>query len=430
MSAGNNYHFETPSLHQVSALTAPFATSSPALQSGTTSPSLHEQSWNQASTRDLKMEPHSPNDTASTFQAPYAPKSATAASVYQGHPTHQAHYNEHNEYQGFGTHPGVSQYFQHRASISGPSMDTTSYAERYENAAPTAPAPPRVHGLAAWENASGSARPHTADGMFGQFGMVAPSSTHESPDNPSLTPTSSSRPYTSTSYAGSSVDPYYANRRMSMPDPSAGKVFSYMVPGGEDLNLAPQGYGSHYFGNGYHAGSSKKRPRRRYDEIERLYPCSWPGCTKSYGTLNHLNAHVAMQKHGPKRAPSEFKDMRKAWRKQKKEDEQRRSRPGTTAAAESRASFSGNSGNYASTGGSTEGGVLPTMGQSLAHLRGYSMSAPQGPFYVAQAEGMHANATPVQYATAEQGDPRLPYGAQQQQYGNLGAYLSAHRGSV
>jgi len=48
----------------------------------------------------------------------------------------------------------------------------------------------------------------------------------------------------------------------------------------------------------------RKRPRRRYDEIERLYHCSWPDCTKSYGTLNHLNAHVVMQKHGPRRLPS------------------------------------------------------------------------------------------------------------------------------
>nr|XP_019049658.1 hypothetical protein I302_00076 [Kwoniella bestiolae CBS 10118]OCF28588.1 hypothetical protein I302_00076 [Kwoniella bestiolae CBS 10118] len=63
----------------------------------------------------------------------------------------------------------------------------------------------------------------------------------------------------------------------------------------------------------------KKRPRRRYDEIERLYACGWNGCEKSYGTLNHLNAHVAMQKHGEKRLPSEFKEMRKAWRKKKRE---------------------------------------------------------------------------------------------------------------
>jgi hypothetical protein len=43
--------------------------------------------------------------------------------------------------------------------------------------------------------------------------------------------------------------------------------------------------------------NQKKRPRRRYDEIERLYHCNWPTCTKAYGTLNHLNAHVSMQKH-------------------------------------------------------------------------------------------------------------------------------------
>ncbi|KAI8148425.1 hypothetical protein BJV82DRAFT_474218, partial [Fennellomyces sp. T-0311] len=65
--------------------------------------------------------------------------------------------------------------------------------------------------------------------------------------------------------------------------------------------------------------NQKKRPRRRYDEIERLYHCNWPNCTKAYGTLNHLNAHVSMQKHGAKRHPAEFKEMRKEWRRQKKE---------------------------------------------------------------------------------------------------------------
>ncbi|KAI0630522.1 hypothetical protein C8Q77DRAFT_210013 [Trametes polyzona] len=66
----------------------------------------------------------------------------------------------------------------------------------------------------------------------------------------------------------------------------------------------------------------KKRPRRRYDEIERLYQCKWPGCTKAYGTLNHLNAHVTMQRHGAKRSPNEFKELRKQWRQQKKEQEE------------------------------------------------------------------------------------------------------------
>lgn len=65
----------------------------------------------------------------------------------------------------------------------------------------------------------------------------------------------------------------------------------------------------------------KKRPRRRFEEIERLYNCNYPGCKKAYGTLNHLNAHVSMQKHGPKRIPSEFKEIRKAWRQRKKDSE-------------------------------------------------------------------------------------------------------------
>ncbi|GHJ88377.1 hypothetical protein NliqN6_4779 [Naganishia liquefaciens] len=64
----------------------------------------------------------------------------------------------------------------------------------------------------------------------------------------------------------------------------------------------------------------KKRPRRKFDQIERLYLCGYEGCNKSYGTLNHLNAHVSMQKHGEKRRPEEFKEIRAAWRKRKKEE--------------------------------------------------------------------------------------------------------------
>ncbi|KAH6708433.1 transcriptional regulator [Verticillium dahliae] len=64
-----------------------------------------------------------------------------------------------------------------------------------------------------------------------------------------------------------------------------------------------------------------KRPRRRYEEIERMYKCGWQGCEKAYGTLNHLNAHVTMQSHGTKRTPEEFKEIRKEWKQRKKEEE-------------------------------------------------------------------------------------------------------------
>ncbi|KAJ5320082.1 hypothetical protein N7508_000365 [Penicillium antarcticum] len=67
-----------------------------------------------------------------------------------------------------------------------------------------------------------------------------------------------------------------------------------------------------------------KRPRRRYEEIERMYKCGWQGCEKAYGTLNHLNAHVTMQSHGAKRTPEEFKEIRKEWKARKKEEEAQR----------------------------------------------------------------------------------------------------------
>ncbi|KIJ56984.1 hypothetical protein M422DRAFT_23118 [Sphaerobolus stellatus SS14] len=55
---------------------------------------------------------------------------------------------------------------------------------------------------------------------------------------------------------------------------------------------------------------SRKRTRRKHDEIERLYACTWPDCTKAYGTLNHLNTHIGTRKHGPKKTKDEFKAIR------------------------------------------------------------------------------------------------------------------------
>ncbi|KAI5298325.1 hypothetical protein KEM55_003538 [Ascosphaera atra] len=86
---------------------------------------------------------------------------------------------------------------------------------------------------------------------------------------------------------------------------------------------------THYFSQVYSfvpipGTQQHKRPRRRYEEIERMYKCGWNGCEKAYGTLNHLNAHVTMQSHGAKRTPEEFKEIRKEWKARKKEEEARR----------------------------------------------------------------------------------------------------------
>lgn len=65
---------------------------------------------------------------------------------------------------------------------------------------------------------------------------------------------------------------------------------------------------THYFNAEYDVSKAnhensryQKRPRRKADEIERLYSCNWDGCSKAYGTLTHLNTHVGNAKHGPKR---------------------------------------------------------------------------------------------------------------------------------
>ncbi|KAJ1984116.1 hypothetical protein H4R34_000869 [Dimargaris verticillata] len=82
--------------------------------------------------------------------------------------------------------------------------------------------------------------------------------------------------------------------------------------------------------------NAKKRRRRKYDEIERYYTCCHPGCTKSYGTLNHLNSHIHMQGHGRKRSPAEFKDLRREIRRKK--TAARAAATGSSQAAESSSS--------------------------------------------------------------------------------------------
>ncbi|KAK0566239.1 hypothetical protein OC844_000842 [Tilletia horrida] len=211
-------------------------------------------------------------------------------------------------------------------------------------AAPSGHAGPPMHSpmapdMAAWGNAQGGARPHTADAVFGNgYGGFGPAPVNGPPGAHHLPPPNHKGP-SPTSYGSGRMFAY-----MPSADDSPGADVAYGHP--------TAGPGASPYGGSYSTASSlpysstpgtanstapssagtgaslatthKKRPRRRYDEIERLYPCNWPGCTKSYGTLNHLNAHVAMQKHGAKRLPNEFKDMRRAWRKAKREEDQRR----------------------------------------------------------------------------------------------------------
>eukprot|EP00158_Paraphelidium_tribonemae_P002914 Partr_v1_DN25777_c2_g1_i3_m74859 putative C2H2 transcription factor (Con7) len=73
---------------------------------------------------------------------------------------------------------------------------------------------------------------------------------------------------------------------------------------------------NHYHHSSYpHAKSAamldrQRRKRRKFDEINRIYKCSWHGCSKSYGTLNHLNHHIHLQGHGEKMTINDFRGVR------------------------------------------------------------------------------------------------------------------------
>ncbi|KAF2016304.1 transcriptional regulator [Aaosphaeria arxii CBS 175.79] len=171
-----------------------------------------------------------------------------------------------------------------------------------------------------------------------------------------------------------------------------------------------------------------KRPRRRYEEIERMYKCGWNGCEKAYGTLNHLNAHVTMQSHGAKRTPEEFKEIRKEWKAKKKEEEAaRKADEERQRAAEGRATHE-NPGEQPVYGqvrqvgipGQAPGGhpQLPPIGYQPAASGNNS-----GPQYGTQSPGLAEGMAQYGPASSYRGSstnsnsyPQSPYGQNPQMY--------------
>ncbi|KAI4226524.1 MAG: hypothetical protein L6R36_003120 [Xanthoria steineri] len=115
----------------------------------------------------------------------------------------------------------------------------------------------------------------------------------------------------------------YAGHPHGMPGGPYSSPGSAVSAGGQVATAGPRS-GQVYSFVPIPGAQQHKRPRRRYEEIERMYKCGWHGCEKAYGTLNHLNAHVTMQSHGNKRTPEEFKEIRKEWKQRKKEEEAQR----------------------------------------------------------------------------------------------------------
>ncbi|KAL9124183.1 MAG: hypothetical protein Q9217_006465 [Psora testacea] len=151
-----------------------------------------------------------------------------------------------------------------------------------------------------------------------------------------------------------------------------------------------------------------KRPRRRYEEIERMYKCGWQGCEKAYGTLNHLNAHVTMQSHGTKRTPEEFKEIRKEWKQRKKEEENQRKAEEERA----RAQNGGSNENQPSDPNQTQGANYPSGPRPQLPPIGY---APAG----GQVPQQYGSGVDQMYQAGSNGQvypgyPHSPYGQGQQ----------------
>ena len=54
------------------------------------------------------------------------------------------------------------------------------------------------------------------------------------------------------------------------------------------------------------AEKERKRRRRKHDQIDRKYSCDYPTCSKSYGTVTHLNTHRIQKGHGARLTKADF----------------------------------------------------------------------------------------------------------------------------
>lgn len=64
---------------------------------------------------------------------------------------------------------------------------------------------------------------------------------------------------------------------------------------------------------------TKKRQRKRFEDVERLYYCDFKNCNKGYGSLTHLNEHRVIQKHGARKKIEDFKHIKLIQKQNKRE---------------------------------------------------------------------------------------------------------------
>lgn len=335
---------------------------------------------------DGRQQDYSHQGGLSSPYTPFSPNHSDHGS--SDHASTSGHYQQHVKYEPDSARPGAYAEYIAQAQSQGP----RSYAEgqpRYQPPAQQASHPSNA--AMAQTNSSITASSPTYPAH--QYSPYPPQ--HEMP-----------------SYSGPH-GPMYAPRPDWAGHYGAQPVYG-QIPGGPGggpgMAAVPRPPpGGHPLSTVYSfvpiPGSTQhKRPRRRFEEIERMYKCGWQGCEKAYGTLNHLNAHVTMQSHGPKRTPEEFKEIRKEWKAKKKEEEHARKQEDERARAEGRSVGDG-------TPTSATAQYVP------AHMLTHGMGGPQlPPIGYAPAPGQ----APAQYASGQSQVDGQSYQPTGQMYTNGG----------
>lgn len=67
---------------------------------------------------------------------------------------------------------------------------------------------------------------------------------------------------------------------------------------------------------------NRKRQRKKFEDVKRLYYCDYQNCNKGYGSLTHLNEHRVIQRHGPRKKIDDFKHVKLAELQEKKQQQQ------------------------------------------------------------------------------------------------------------
>eukprot|EP00835_Amoeboradix_gromovi_P002163 NODE_116_length_19003_cov_0.233707.p8 type:complete len:245 gc:universal NODE_116_length_19003_cov_0.233707:6295-7029(+) len=96
---------------------------------------------------------------------------------------------------------------------------------------------------------------------------------------------------------------YYSDRSLS-PMPQDSMVYEPMLAPNDDYYVKER---RRSISNDRSSEKGRRR-RRKHNQIVRKYECDYPDCTKSYGTVTHLNTHRTQKNHGARLTKQDFNE--------------------------------------------------------------------------------------------------------------------------